>query len=369
MKSANSVLKDRKNGWRMCFQAMDNIKVSIIIPVYNVEKYIDRCLKSVIGQTYRNLEIIVVDDGSTDKSGKIVDKYKALDSRVIAVHKKNGGLSSARNAGMKYISGTFTIFVDSDDYLEQNAIEKLIKYMKDDVEIVIFPYIKEYSGKNVRAKIFAESNKTFTNKQVKQELFAMLVGPDDRKKVSPLRIDRLNTAWGKLYRTELINDVRFVDTNLIGVEDGWFNLNVFDNVSGKVIYTEDTWYRYEKENSKSLLHSYKKDYEKKRWSFYKRTQKLLKETDNEHLYKNLNYRIILELLGIVVNANNAGESVRKTAVKLRLINKHYKYEKYFKHVCYNQFEFPWMIFYFMCRHGMYEPILLLLRITGKVRQQ
>lgn len=80
-------------------------------------------MKSVIGQTYANLEIIVVDDGSTDQSGKIADKYRELDQRVIVIHKKNAGLSSARNAGMEYISGEFTIFVDSDDYLEQNAIE------------------------------------------------------------------------------------------------------------------------------------------------------------------------------------------------------------------------------------------------------
>lgn len=346
---------------------MSNGKVSVVIPVYNVEKYIDRCLKSVIGQTYANLEIIVVDDGSTDQSGKIADKYRELDQRVIVIHKKNAGLSSARNAGMEYISGEFTIFVDSDDYLEQNAIEKLTKHMEDDVEIVIFPYIKEYPGKEQKAKIFTESHKVFTNEQVKNKLFAMLVGPDEIKRLSPLWINRLNTAWGKLYRTSLIKDIRFVDTNVIGIEDGWFNINVFSGVSGKVIYTEDTWYRYEKGNTKSLLHSYKKDYGKKRWNSYKRTQKLLKETGNEHLYKNLNRRIILELFGIVVNANNAGESIRNTAISLRTMNKHYRYEKYFKHIRNNQFEFPWMIFYFMCRCGLYEPILILLRIAGKVR--
>ena len=92
------------------------VKVSIIVPVYNVEHYLEECIKSVIEQTYKNIELILVDDGSTDKSGKICDNYSSLDERIIVIHKNNGGLSSARNVGLEAAQGRYIIFIDSDDY-------------------------------------------------------------------------------------------------------------------------------------------------------------------------------------------------------------------------------------------------------------
>ena len=99
--------------------------ISVIIPIYNVEQYLKECLESVINQTYRNLEIILVDDGSKDKSGKICDEYKNKDERIKVVHKENGGLSDARNAGMKIATGKYIQFIDSDDFIDKDMIETL----------------------------------------------------------------------------------------------------------------------------------------------------------------------------------------------------------------------------------------------------
>ena len=96
--------------------------VSIIVPVYNVDKYLERCVNSIIQQSYRNLEIILVDDGSTDNSGTICDTYKEKDDRIIVIHKENGGLSDARNAGIKIFTGEYVTFIDSDDYVSLDMI-------------------------------------------------------------------------------------------------------------------------------------------------------------------------------------------------------------------------------------------------------
>lgn len=112
-----------------------NKKISVIVPVYNVEEYIERCVDSIINQTYKNLEIILIDDGSTDKSGNICDAYLAKDSRIKVVHKKNGGLSSARNAGLDIAMGDYIGFVDSDDYIELTMYEKLSEHV-DESDIV-----------------------------------------------------------------------------------------------------------------------------------------------------------------------------------------------------------------------------------------
>lgn len=105
--------------------------VSVVIPVYNVEKYITQCVESVLNQTYKNLEIILVDDGSTDKSGEICEEYAHRDSRVTCLHKRNGGLSDARNYGKRYCHGEYLSFIDSDDYVSLYFIESMVKEIED----------------------------------------------------------------------------------------------------------------------------------------------------------------------------------------------------------------------------------------------
>ena len=105
--------------------------ISVIVPVYNVERYIEKCITSIISQTYTNLEIIVVDDGSTDKSGLLCDEWQAKDSRIKTIHKVNGGLSSARNTGMNIAQGKYIAFIDSDDYIDNTMVEQLWINIKD----------------------------------------------------------------------------------------------------------------------------------------------------------------------------------------------------------------------------------------------
>ena len=116
---------------------------SIIVPVYNVEKYIHKCIESFICQTYKDIEIILVDDGSTDNSSSIFDEYADKDKRIRVIHKKNGGLSDARNAGIEIASGEYILFVDSDDYIETDTCRKLLKYTKLDCDIIIADAIAE----------------------------------------------------------------------------------------------------------------------------------------------------------------------------------------------------------------------------------
>lgn len=108
-----------------------NPLLSVVVPVYNVENYLHRCIESILGQTYRNLEVILVDDGSTDASGKICDEYAVKDGRIKVIHKENGGLVSARKAGLAIISGQYATFVDSDDWIECNMYEELMGLISD----------------------------------------------------------------------------------------------------------------------------------------------------------------------------------------------------------------------------------------------
>lgn len=131
---------------------MKNPLVSVVVPVYNVKKYLKKCLDSLLAQTYKNLEIIVVDDGSTDGSEKIVDEYGRIYEKVKVFHKKNGGLSSARNLGIKKAHGQWLMFIDSDDYIRHDCIYKLIELVtEDDIDIVTFNF-ESFSNDGSRLK-------------------------------------------------------------------------------------------------------------------------------------------------------------------------------------------------------------------------
>ena len=203
---------------------MDNSTdiISIIIPAYNVEKYISLCLDSVIQQTYDNLNIIVVDDGSIDSTPRIIDEYAAKDKRIVAIHKKNGGLSDARNAGLERAIVNYLMFLDSDDWLEKKCCEIVLNEIrKEQADIVIFEYFKEYKNKTIKIKNYKSSKLVYENGN-EEDFF--------------LYDMRTITAWGKLYRTTLLKKLKF-DINFRMAEDVDFNYKVYDMVN-KAVYID-----------------------------------------------------------------------------------------------------------------------------------
>lgn len=173
---------------------MKQALISVIIPVYNVEKYINRCIESVIHQTYTNLEIILIDDGSTDKSGQICDEYRKIDNRVKVIHKVNGGLSEARNVGLERMSGEYVAFIDSDDYVDVAFIEKLFQLLvKYNADIAISGFAT--TTKDSEVKKWKNRTEVFTKNMALKEMLY-------QKKYN-------TSAWAKLYKSTLFQEVRY----------------------------------------------------------------------------------------------------------------------------------------------------------------
>lgn len=212
-------------------------KVSIVVPIYKVEKYLRRCVDSIINQTYRNLEIILVDDGSPDKCGQIIDEYKEKDSRIISLHKKNGGLSDTRNYGMKYVTGEYIFFLDSDDYIKSETIETLInlslKYQADIVQGGFYYKYENYLLYDDRYYKEDSDPIILDNKELMYELIV-----NERVK---------NFAWGKLYKTDLIKDLLFEKGVLF--EDVFWAHNVMSRVKKYVICHKPLTYYVQREDS------------------------------------------------------------------------------------------------------------------------
>lgn len=162
-------------------------KVSVIVPVYKVEKYLDKCVKSILNQTYFDLEIILVDDGSPDNCGAMCDGYAEKDFRVRVVHKENGGLSDARNAGIKVATGKYLLFVDSDDWIDATLVEKtVLSAEKWNADIVLFDHmtVEEYTGNTM---VFSQS-------------FLENISISSEKE--PRLVCRACSAWNKLFNKE-----------------------------------------------------------------------------------------------------------------------------------------------------------------------
>ena len=237
-------------------------KVSIIIPVYNVEAYLPQCLDSVVNQTYKNLEIICVNDGATDTSLSILESYASQDDRIKVVSKNNGGLSSARNEGHKYVTGQYMMYLDSDDWMDLTTCEVAVrKAEKENADVVFWNYIREFDTYSKPKTIFEDTEIIFDSTEELQALQRRFIGLYGEELKRPENADSIVTAWGKLYRSELIinNKIEFVDTKIIGTsEDALFNLEVFENVK-KAIYVKDFFYHYRKDNLNAFTKKYKKN--------------------------------------------------------------------------------------------------------------
>jgi len=187
--------------------------ISVIVPVYRVEKYLDRCLQSITEQTYRNLEIILVDDGSPDGSGAICDAWAARDSRIRVIHKENAGAGAARNTGLDVATGDIVSMIDSDDYLEVHMYEHLLSLMQDGVDIAECDIcwterddlpMEDGSQAEIRICDVEDAMRL----HIRDEIFCQ-------------------TPPNKLYRREMIGDIRFPEGNLI--DDEYFTYRVIGN--------------------------------------------------------------------------------------------------------------------------------------------
>ncbi len=205
---------------------VSNPLISVIIPVYNVEKYLDKCIQSVVNQTYENLEIILVDDGSPDNCPKICDEYAKKDKRIKVVHKENGGLSDARNAGIKYSNGEYLTFIDSDDYIVDNYVEFLYNLIiKENADISMGKHYIVYPNKTINAftgEYFVMNSHDCLEK--------MLYGED---------VDV--SAWAKLYKRKLFDKIEFPVGRLF--EDSATTYKLIDKAN-KVAFSSQPIYYY-----------------------------------------------------------------------------------------------------------------------------
>lgn len=286
--------------------------ISVIVPIYNVEKYIKKCIDSIVNQTYTNLEIILVDDGSTDQCGQVCDEYAKRDARIKVIHKENGGLSSSRNTGLEKMTGEFVCFIDSDDYIEKDMINFLLKDLKKNNSDIsscgkIIEYYNKVENKNnteefvnnpketlARMLTFNNFDNSFCDKLFKVELF--------KKEKFPIGsyYEDMAIMYKIVNKAKLISHINFLGYHYIMRENSITN----EKFSIKQI----DMLRYAEECRDNII-AWHTDLKEEANSFYNMNLtnvmlKIIKDTDRKKYkreLKVLNKKIIKDILPIIRN--------------------------------------------------------------------
>ena len=340
--------------------------ISVIIPVYNVEAYLKQCLESVVHQTYCQLEVILVDDGSTDGSGLICDEYARIDKRFIVIHQENRGLSQARNRGIDIARGEYITFIDSDDWVDVEYCEVLLTSLFEyGTQSAMCAYLREYPN-NSLPRVLHPNNVIWEGKNLQRRI----CGPIGEELRRPEFLDCYVTMWGKLYPYEAVRGIKVVDTYLIGTEDALYNLEALNNIK-TMLYITKPLYHYRKGLETSLT-SRHNPYLENRWDhLYERMLNVIETNKFDDIYISaLNNRIALNIIGIAFNCIYGNESFAEKYKRIKHALSHNRRSQALKNLPLRHMPIHWKLFFFCvkCKLAfiLYVMMIVIRQLKGKI---
>ena len=347
-------------------------KVTVVIPVYNTKKYLEECVLSVIEQTYHNIEILLVDDGSTDGSDLLCDLLANTDERIRVIHKDNGGAASARNIGIDEALGEYIMFLDSDDWLDVNAIEVLVnKADSEGIDIVRFNYIREFKEKRLAKKNTFLKETLYTGAEC-AILCRQTLGLVGEELKHPENMNFLASCGFSLYRTKLLraSNVRFVPIKEIGsFVDGFFNFCVSFQIQ-KFAFIDRPFYHYRKTNEGAATACYRKEYlQRQLLLFGKLKEKIDIEQKWEELSDAFYSRISISTMEICFNAMRNREGFLSRYREIRNVLKHSMFKESYRSLDISFMQLKWRIYFFFIKHSMTFPVYVMTKIILLLKER
>jgi glycosyltransferase EpsH len=348
-------------------------KVSIIIPIYNVEKYLQQCIDSCINQNLKEIEIILINDGSTDSSIAICNHNAQRDSRIVIVHQSNKGLSGARNAGIEIARSEYLLFLDADDWIDATTCEEVYNSaINHNADVIFWSTIKEYQDRRSLNVPILNKDFIFVGEDLKW-LQRRLIGLTGKELLYPTKTDAFNSAWGKLYRRSLLmsKSIRFVDTKEIGSEDVLFNIQFFFTVQ-KVIYLHQFYNHYRQDNPNAITKSHNLTLFPRFLNLFNHINLFitLNNLSEDHKLA-LNNRIALSVINCVLSISSKN-NIANYSAKIRAINfilKNKVYKSALRALELKHLPIYWKIFFFLCKCqfaiGVYQ-ITFIMRLLKKI---
>ena len=332
--------------------------VSVIIPVYNAEAFLEQCVTSVTGQTYQNLEILLIDDGSTDGSPALCDGFRAGDPRIMVIHKENGGASEARRTGAEASRGEYLMFVDSDDWIDPDTVAACVQAAgAEDARCVLFSYVKEYGTEHREVLPVIEGS-----------VYRRLFGPCGRELRYPEQLNYLSSCCMKLYGRECVEQAGYFDPALYAnAEDLLFNVHALAGVR-RLHCLDRCCYHYRRTNEASLTSRYRGSYPQDVFSVYDYLLQFVQAHDLGGDYAEaVRNRVVLNVMSVVLNELQCPS--RATA--LRQIRAYLR-APLFRSACAGiprgALSFPWRIVVMLCRMRSALGLYVLFSLVKKIKR-
>ena len=290
---------------------MNKPRVSVITPVYNVEHYLEECVQSIINQTYKDIEIILVDDGSKDRSGIICDQLKALDSRITVIHQKNGGLPVARNSGLRIARGDFILFIDSDDWIDKRMIETLVDRIEStnsDVAVC-------------NARVF---NKMGFSSILQGRYNDEVIDYNDEMSIY-FYYSALDACWNHLFRSNIIfdNNIEFVSKSVVPQEDYYFQIKVY-SYAKRIVTISDALYMYRERGTSISKSGQPIDFPDKCLKFTYLTRDYISSNTDRKCENFYDYQFVNMLMTSINNVPN------NRIIEIVNVIRLYRHDKYYR---------------------------------------
>lgn len=344
------------------------MKFSFIIPVYNGERYLKKCIDSILEQNFLNTEIIIINDGSTDNTDKIINSAYHSDKRVIYKRIKNSGVSAARNIGIENSTGEYILFVDSDDWIEKDLLIALNNLLEQkNYDLILF---NSYAVQN---KIYPNGTDLGYGELLPENLLKRHIGPYGHYLSKPHLLNYYSTPWGKCYKTSVVkeNNILFKNREQIGGEDTFFNFEVFINISS--LYSLNYFgYYYNKLNLESLTSNYKPD-RKEKWNYmHSRMYAVMKEFNlDKSFFNSLDNRIALSIIGLIITEaykTNPKSTIQKVKSISRLINDKI-YANAISDISLDNMPIHWKFYFLMAKMRFAIGLLFVSKIINIIREK
>lgn len=333
-------------------------KISIIIPAYNVENYLEECLNSLLNQTLREIEMIIIDDGSSDATPKICDEFSKRDSRIVVVHQKNAGVSEARNKGISFATGEYVMFVDGDDWIEEDACETVYQHLKEkQADSLMFCYVNQSSKGAKKKEIFSQEKIVFEGEEITNRIEKSFIGLTGDELAHPERIDSTISVWGKVYKLDIIKKyhIKYINYNIVPSECQLFNIEYFSKAK-KVVYVKEFLYHYRRNTESSVTKRYKKNVIEKwlYWIQYMKEYINQNYPENEKIFEAYYNRICFSVIPI------SGELLKKknfryTYRELKKVLNSEHYRNAYQKLEFKNMPIHWKIYFYLAKKRSVLP--------------
>ncbi|MEN9336603.1 MAG: hypothetical protein RLZZ500_1590 [Bacteroidota bacterium] len=328
--------------------------ITLIVACYNVEAFLEECLQSIAVQSYPHFKVLVIDDGATDATPSIIDQFAKNDSRFHAIHQSNKGLSETRNVGLTQVTTPWVAFIDGDDFLAPDYLQKLIA-VAEGSDLVACSYNRQFKTNSLPRSLGWNGNYSAAQMQRR------IIGLVDEELRDPSQADSMVTAWGKLYQTAIIqqHQLQFVSTKIIGTEDALFNIQYLEQANNVYILDEPL-YQYRKYNAQSLTNTYKARLSEQWLHLYGLIQPytLSKNEEFEQAYYN---RVALSVIGLGLNEQLNPNGFWAKYSKLKAIMQQPLYEKAFTLLNLSYFPIHWKLFFRLAKGKWIIGMLFMLQ--------